>query len=525
MIRTMIRHGVLLALAALTLMIPGAQAQFPGYPPVNSVQIGHGSAQPPGWDFTLGSIASQQSSAVAITGGSITGMASPVVGSDVATKLYVDQSAVGLSPHASVRLTTTAALPSNTYNNGSAGVVATLVATANGALSVDSVAVAVNDRILVKDEVAAVNNGIYVVTTAGGASAAYVLTRASDANTVGTGTSKISTGTYVFTVAGSVQLNTAWVQTASLSAIGVSPMVWNLFSAGAVASLNGLDGPLQIVAGTGINVTTAAPNITIAAQPVVMPYYLGGLTMAVDATTPNTVLDIRGGAAADSSNATTIKAGPFTKSIAGAWAAGSGANGMGQGLSAIANTWYHVCLANNAGTADYWFDTDAICDHRPATITDPLFRRIGSFRTDASSHIVAFLQFGNTFTYSEVTILSFGFGNASGLVAMVGPPGVVTQPIVGGVITCTVSAGSGCAANFTLTTPGTAVFWGYYFPLNFGSSVNLGGQSGGSGQLAPPTNINGQLTYGINTGGGPSISNYSAQMWQQGYIDWRGQAN
>jgi hypothetical protein len=81
-----------------------------------------------------------------------------------------------------VRLATAAALPANTYANGTAGVGATLTGNSNGALSVDGVAVAVGDRILVWQEAAASHNGIYTVTATGGASAVYVLTRATDFN-------------------------------------------------------------------------------------------------------------------------------------------------------------------------------------------------------------------------------------------------------------------------------------------------------------------------------------------------------
>lgn len=70
----------------------------------------------------------------------------------------------------------TSALPSNTYANGTAGVGATLTATAHGVLTVDGHAVALNDVVLVT-EAAPANNGVYVCTTAGASGAYYVLTR------------------------------------------------------------------------------------------------------------------------------------------------------------------------------------------------------------------------------------------------------------------------------------------------------------------------------------------------------------
>jgi len=89
--------------------------------------------------------------------------------------------------------------------------------------------------------------------------------------------------------------------------------------------------------------------------------YIGGLTLSNDGGSPNTVLDIDAGSAADSTNAVMITVGAFTKSTAGAWAAGSGSNGMGNALTIASNTWYHVCVGYNAGSPDYWFDTSATC--------------------------------------------------------------------------------------------------------------------------------------------------------------------
>jgi len=80
----------------------------------------------------------------------------------------------------SVRAATTTALPTVTYNNGTAGVGATLTASAVGILTVDTVATVLGDRLLIKDEANAAHHGIYTVTTEGTVSVAFVLTRAID---------------------------------------------------------------------------------------------------------------------------------------------------------------------------------------------------------------------------------------------------------------------------------------------------------------------------------------------------------
>lgn len=79
---------------------------------------------------------------------------------------------------------TTAALPSTgaiIYSNGTAGVGATLTRFENGALgAIDGVTNIVGDRILVKNQASAFQNGIYTVTAVGSGGAPYVLTRATD---------------------------------------------------------------------------------------------------------------------------------------------------------------------------------------------------------------------------------------------------------------------------------------------------------------------------------------------------------
>lgn len=67
-----------------------------------------------------------------------------------------------------------------TYNNGTAGVGATLTASSNGALTVGGFSPATNDRVLIKDQVANVQNGIYTVTQTGNGANPYILTRATD---------------------------------------------------------------------------------------------------------------------------------------------------------------------------------------------------------------------------------------------------------------------------------------------------------------------------------------------------------
>ena len=118
-----------------------------------------------------------------LTGASELKVPSPSGASDAATKAYVDLSGQELGPKPAATWATAAALPSNTYSNGSAGSNATLTGNANGALTVDGGAVAIGDTVLVKNESTAAHNGLYVVTNSGGPAAAYVLTRSTAMDT------------------------------------------------------------------------------------------------------------------------------------------------------------------------------------------------------------------------------------------------------------------------------------------------------------------------------------------------------
>lgn len=79
---------------------------------------------------------------------------------------------------------TTAALAGTpTYNNGTAGVGATLTRTGNGALpNQDAINLIVGERLLVKNQATQLQNGIYSVTVKGDASNPYVLTRTTDSD-------------------------------------------------------------------------------------------------------------------------------------------------------------------------------------------------------------------------------------------------------------------------------------------------------------------------------------------------------
>lgn len=186
-------------------------------------------------------------------GWKLTGLGTPTADTDAATKAYVDAAVSGLDLKASVRLATAAALPANTP--AGSGVGKTLTGNANGALTVDGVAVAVNDRILVKDEVSAQHNGIYVVTTVGDGSNPFVLTRATDADS----DAEVTTGMFCFVSEGTVNADSGWVLvTDDPITLDTTALSFTQFSgAGQITAGAGLTktgNTLDVGAGNGIQV-------------------------------------------------------------------------------------------------------------------------------------------------------------------------------------------------------------------------------------------------------------------------------
>ena len=146
---------------------------------------------------------------VALTTGTIS--TAPSSSTDIVNKSYADSIASGVNFHAACQYATTAALPANTYNNGASGVGATLTAVAVGTLTIDSYTLVVGDvgkRLLIKNEATQANNGAYVLTQAGTVLLPYILTRATDYATSGSGTNEVDQGDLILVINGTTNANT-----------------------------------------------------------------------------------------------------------------------------------------------------------------------------------------------------------------------------------------------------------------------------------------------------------------------------
>ena len=255
------------------------------------------SATIPNTDITgLGTMSTQAASSVAITGGSINGTtiggSTPAAGTftsvamttgtistaptnpnDIVNRAYADSIAAGINFHQAVKYATTAALAANTYANGTAGVGATLTGNANGALTVDGYTFTSpadnGTRILVKNEGNAAHNGVYTLSQAGDAGNPYILTRATDFDSAGSGVDQIDAGDFFLVTAGTANANTSWVQQTPLPiTIGTTGIVFAQFGA-----------PITYSAGTGL---TESPAYTFnIANTTVSAGSYGGAATAV----------------------------------------------------------------------------------------------------------------------------------------------------------------------------------------------------------------------------------------------------
>ena len=152
----------------------------------------------------------------------------PSADSDVAVKSYVDGlvgSGVFWKEPVKVASTANIDLSSALVNNA----------------TIDGVTVATGDRVLVKDQSSAAENGIYIVASSGAASRASDCDSASELN-----------GAAVFVKQGTAAADQAFVQTAEIANLGSDSVTWVQFT-----------GLGQITAGAALSKTGNTLNVTV----------------------------------------------------------------------------------------------------------------------------------------------------------------------------------------------------------------------------------------------------------------------
>lgn len=216
-------------------------------------------------------------SAAATTSASMSSPAS----NELVARSYVDSvTSTAFTVHTAVRAATVSSLNAN-YSNGTAGVGATLTADTNREwTTLDGVASgwAVGQRVLIKDQATAYQNGAYTITDLGSTGVSpWILTRATDFDTAGAG--EIANNAYFYVSAGTVNAGSGWVlaQTAAIT-VGTTALPFDLFASAQVYT-----------GGTNISVSggVIALNGTVAATNGGTGYasYTAGQILYADTTT------------------------------------------------------------------------------------------------------------------------------------------------------------------------------------------------------------------------------------------------
>ncbi len=188
------------------------------------------------------------------------------ISTSLALKTYIDALVTGLNIQGSCVCASTAALTA-TYANGASGVGATLTnADTQAAISLDGVSPTVGQRVLIKNQAAPAQNGIYTVTVVGTVSTNWVLTRATDYDT----SAEIQKGDLVLLTGGTTQNGSSWVQTTTVVTVGTDAVTFIQFTASLpVGVANGGTGATSFTAYApivgGTTTTSALQSVTLGA--------------------------------------------------------------------------------------------------------------------------------------------------------------------------------------------------------------------------------------------------------------------
>ncbi|MEM2159603.1 MAG: hypothetical protein QXN55_01460 [Candidatus Nitrosotenuis sp.] len=276
---------------------------------------------------------------VNIAGDTMTGplilAADPSSALGAATKQYVDNAVSGLIIKDACRAATTTNI------------------TLSGTQTIDGIPLVANDRVLVKNQTTASQNGIYVV-------AAGSWLRAEDANNIGNG-NEVKANIFTFISEGSTQADTGWVLTTNNPiTLGTTNLTWTQFS-----------GSGSIVGGAGLMLTGTVLDIGTAnsGRIVVNADNIDLATTGVTAGTYNNVTVDAYGRVTAASTANYIT-GNQTITISGD-ATGSGTTNIGLTLvnSGVTAGTYNTVTVNAKGLVTSATNTSYLTSNQTITLT------------------------------------------------------------------------------------------------------------------------------------------------------------
>jgi hypothetical protein len=450
-----------------------------------------------------------------------------------ATKQYVDSiAAAGIHYHDPVRVEREGNLTA-TYNNGTAGVGATLTNSGTqAALVIDGVTLNSADRVLVYEQTNQTQNGIYTVTNTGSASTNWVLTRATDADSYGpSDPDSLGQGdaffvqegaagageTYVMNTEGTITFGTTNITFAQFSSA-------QIYSAGDGLTLTGV----TFAAGAGTGVTVNANDIAIGQD----------VGTSADVTFNTVSADLTGNVTgAVTGNASTATALQTARNIAlsGAVTGSTSFDGSGNvSITTTATSDPTITLGGdlsgsatltNLGNATL---TATINANSVALGTDTTGNYVGSGATIGNGISGSVSSEGGTFTVtSNATNLNTGsttvFRDASGNFSA----GTITAALSGNATTATSAAALTTARNIAVSgaVTGNANFDGsgnitISTTATSDPTITLGGDLSGSATL---TNLgNATLTATINANSVALGTDTTGSYVQQGATSGNG---
>jgi len=244
--------GTIVAADVNALNIDGADAT----PSMRTLGLTGGKAMPGRYDLSTIAAANPTIGNIDMGGNFLKGLSTspPLAATDAASKGYVDSVASGLDAKASCRLATTADVGGTFNPTGGAGGVAQL-RNPGGFAGLES-AWAGGDRILVKNQTASFQNGIYVVTGGG-----VTMDRTSDADAW---TELVSA--FVFVEEGTINKDTGWVCTADANGtLNTTALPWAQFSgAGSITAGTGLTQTGNTInVGAGVGIVANADDVAV----------------------------------------------------------------------------------------------------------------------------------------------------------------------------------------------------------------------------------------------------------------------
>jgi hypothetical protein len=231
--------------------------------------------------------------------------------------------------------------------------------------------------------------------------------------------------------------------------------------------------------------------------------YLAGLGTSNNSGTPNSKIDVAAGVCMDDTNAQILTLAATTLDCGT-----TGANGLDTG-SLANSTWYHLfVIGKTDGTTALLASTSLSSPTYPNGYT--LKRRISSFKTDASAHILGFLQDGDRFLWAvEINDVVNATQATPSTITLSTPLGLSVEALFGSVFT-----GSGDAR--------WLIYSGLIADITYsGSHLNGQGYSavsgnGGLGNHRVVTDTSSRVKFVANS----SIGAFN--IWTSGWIDRRG---